>query len=303
MIKKVGTLFPLFDLKIIDFKEKPFSKIGIFSIKKNNIRWKLFVKHYPESNADDKVRPEYIHQKHFFKNIVDKSIVKCPRVIMFNESENLLIMEYVEGENFKKILLRVKPIEKNTLNHYIDLSGIALAKFHRIFEIEFSNNIFGDARYYDSPLLRKKLVVSQFDINKCGLNNISTSFIDFAPWNTIFNDGKIYLTDFPASFCIATPHLDLARFKYTLKVLNEYPRFKILNLNWWNPDQIFSRFLKKYADKLDKEINDIDIKLINRLEKEYAIKEKQKYDSKTMSIMNLFEKWYMTPFLENLIHK
>ena len=67
----------------------------------------------------------------------------------------------------------------------------------------------------------------------------------------------------PEKECICTPHLDIARFKYSLEVIKQYPQFKLLNFNWWNGEKKKKKFLETYCKEMKVKINKYDIALIN----------------------------------------
>lgn len=95
-----------------------------------------------------------------------------------------------------------------------------------------------------------------------------TPFFDFTPWNIIIEDSPskmaemLYLIDFPRRNYVCTPHLDFARFRFSLELIKQFPPARFLGINRWDVDLLFDRFLKGYCRQMQAELNKDDLSLI-----------------------------------------
>lgn len=198
-----------------------------------------------------------------FNNECENIEISSPAPLAVDVMNELIVMEYVNGISLKQLLLQLRPIRRAYLIKIIKLSAVALSKFHHIFEVAEDENLL-----VNSPLLADDIDISTLNtkLSQCNLQIKSKSFIDFTPWNIIISDKskpKIYLIDFPNRKCIYTPHLDLARFKFSLRILKQYPQFRFLKINWWNVNSIYDEFLQRYCEEIKAELNRHDMAVIN----------------------------------------
>ncbi|WGI17646.1 hypothetical protein QEN48_01155 [Methanonatronarchaeum sp. AMET-Sl] len=197
-------------------------------------------------------------------------------------------MDYIEGNDLRKLLLRRKPVDSDYLSMILKSVGNGLAKFHKTFikpDWKSKKNLENYCSYWR---IRGETKISLRRLKKSRLNYVSSTFGDISPDNILVKNDKAYLIDFPSPSkkgCIGPPHIDLARFKYSLYRLNLYPHFNFLPLDWWSPEKLFEQFAEGYQNEIDSKINNIDKKIIKNLLKEYVITERNKIkNTKNQSI-------------------
>ncbi len=61
---------------------------------------------------------------------------------------------------------------------------------------------------------------------------------------------------------VFTPHLDVARFRFGLELVKQFPPAKFLGINRWDADRLFDRFLAEYCRKMQVTLNEDDLWLI-----------------------------------------
>jgi len=178
----------------------------------------------------------------------------------------------------------------------IDLSGKTLAYYHQIFSLndkyKLKNNNF----------IKDYKKIFQKDIERGNLNIFIKPYIDYTPSNILVNNNEISLIDFPNRNKIGTPHLDLARFRFYLKLLLQKPRFRILRLNWWEVDSIFERFINSYSRTIGRKLNSLDFESINKLEEIKALEFKDYINSCTNNPKGYARKIYLTSFFDEIIN-
>jgi hypothetical protein len=119
---------------------------------------------------------------------------------------------------------------------------------------------------------------------ECNLRSRVTPFLDFTSWNILVNNDiskserldnnrpnkmRLFLIDFPRLDYVCTPHLDLARFRFGLELIKQFPPSKFFGLNRWNVDSFYDRFLASYCREMGVALNGDDIWLISRARKAY----------------------------------
>lgn len=298
IVEIINAMFPSTQVYLIDKVITVHSEIYIFSIKYPDKRLenKLFVKFCKDSSSE-KVIMEFKNQSLFYEKINCEHI-RTPKPLKIDLENKLVIMEFVNGIELKKILLKYKYIDKQELDKLIKLSALMLARYHSLFSIG-SDKPF----VINNPDLKRELSFDYINncvpVDKCLIDSKVRLFNDYTVWNIIVDKNfNIYLVDFPGEECVFTPHLDLARFKYSLNIVKQYPQFRFLRRNWWNVEELFSTFLQQYCYATNKKFNNYDLLLINFFEKEYLIKLKDVYDSDNKFF---FEKIYMSSFINKYI--
>ena len=124
------------------------------------------------------------------------------------------------------------------------------------------------------------LVESCARIDGCNLKTMVTPFFDFTSWNLIIKNNHIknnqskrcmmlYLIDFPRLDYVCTPHLDLARFRFGLELIKQFPPAKFFGLNRWDVDSLFDRFLSSYCREMHVALSQGDLWLIARAREAY----------------------------------
>ncbi|MDD1739730.1 MAG: hypothetical protein LUQ30_02620 [Methanothrix sp.] len=176
-----------------------------------------------------------------------------------------LAMSHVPGVNLAYMLHEIRPVSLDALNRALDLSAAALAQYHRIFCHDGRRGIQID-RAAPEEDINRLLLMSRSIIPECNLQTMVTPFFDFTPWNIIIDDPEkkmmLYLIDFPRSDYVCTPHLDLARFLFSLELIKQFPPARFLKINRWNVEASFDRFLCGYCRKMKMQPNRHDLDLI-----------------------------------------
>lgn len=247
------------------------SRIFILDLHKGQNREKIVVKiarNYNPSQVDF----EFENLSRFYRECKDSQI-SSPEPLFVDAEKGILAMRYVVGINLAHMLHEVRPVSRECLNQAVDLSAHALAKFHTIFCWPEDEPITFDpteAEYDINLCLTEGLT----RIGDCNLQTRVTPYFDFTSWNIIIKnrcagngfigtgDMLLYLIDFPRLNYICTPHLDLARFRFGLELVKQFPPAKFLGINRWDVDQLFDRFLNGYCQRMGVAPNDDDIWLI-----------------------------------------
>jgi len=262
-------------------------KIGIGDV--NKPRESLLIKLCPPENIDIEVKTQSI-----FRDKCKSDLITTPKILDYSTEQGFIIMDYIEGIDFKHLLLSSKPQENNFFKNTIENSAVALSKFHKIFKVSISKRLD-----LNTPLLNEEItsdrLTTKFSLMECGMNLKTQSYIDYTPWNILINNKKLFLLDFPERECIFTPHLDIARFKFSLNIIKQHPVFRIFNKNWWVLDDLFDIFLKKYCCGMKFKLNKIDYLVIDYFEKEYAKKLQNIYKTNKKYF---FESLYLRDFLK-----
>jgi hypothetical protein len=243
-----------------------------------------------------KARAETLNEFESLREINRKIIddkVKTPQPVGIDQENKAIVMEYIDGPSLKQILLRFRPPTDGFLEARVELAAIALTRFHKIMMVEDS-----EPYSIESPFLEKGLTLGPIenDLRDCSLRFKTKSFVDFSVWNIIaekgFNGG-IFLTDFPDNSCISSPHIDIARFRYSLKIVNEYPQFRFLGISWWNHEKVFQHFLRKYCEEMGYGFSKTDETIVDWFERSYFKKLMSVYLCNKSSLKLTVERAYM----------
>lgn len=143
---------------------------------------------------------------------------------------------------------------------------IYFARFHQLFCWPEGDPISIDPTVLENDL-NQCIVENKERIQDCNLQLRVTPFFDFTSWNILIEESgsKLYLIDFPRANYIFIPHLDLARFRFGLELIKQFPPAKFLGINRWDVDWLFDRFLAKYCRKTQVTLNEDDLRLIGCL--------------------------------------
>ena len=304
VIRIVEELFPEHQAYLNKRFKTVHSEIFIIDITKdkNEVPQKVLVK-FCGSNNSVEVLNEFRNLSIFNKECKDNRI-GVPEPLAVDPGNGILVMEYIKGVSLKDLLLKLKPVNEDNLSKIINLSAIALSKFHFAFRDEEHKDIL-----IDSPLLTedvKNTLNNNEILSQCNLQIRAKSFIDFAAWNIIINDNmesKVYLIDFPERECICTPHLDFAGFKFSLETIKQYPQFRFLRMNWWDVDTIFNIFLNRYCKEIGVNLNKYDMHIMNYFMREYARKLQDIYNVNKSNMRLKLEGLYLRHFIETLVDK
>lgn len=186
--------------------------------------------------------------------------VSTPMIKFIDLKNGIIIMNYIKGFSFYKMLKLYKPLKREDFINLVELSALAIAEFHNVFrrkyDIDFKLNGF------NSNLCLKPF--NEYD-NNCNLNFKTQLHMDFHLGNIYFNEKstKVYILDLPGEEYIAKPHYDLASFKSSLLIHTQHPQFKLLN-RWCSKSEIFKHFLNTYCSYYDISPNNEDNLLIDQ---------------------------------------
>jgi hypothetical protein len=258
--------FPGFSAKWCKEYSYRNSKIFVFGLQQDEIQEKIVVKISRNFNPRQ-VAFEFENLSRFFQGCKDPQI-SSPKPLFVDPENGILAMRYVNGTNLSYMLHEIKHVSQKSQNHFVDISAVALARFHNLFSwpkdepIRIDNNLQEDE-------INKCIDESRAVIDDCNLSLKVTPFFDFTPWNIIVENGsnKICLIDFPRQDYVYTPHLDLARFRFSLELVKQFPPAKFLGINRWNVDQLFGRFLCGYCHEMQVKPNRDDLCLIGSFRK------------------------------------
>jgi len=231
----------------------------------------------------------------------DDGRIGVPKPLSVDPSSKAIVMEYADGISLKKLLLHLRSTRRGMALRVVELAAIALARFHRM-----STEMIDKDLSVNSPFLANNLDLTRIEplIDSCNINLKIKSFIDFSAWNILVerrSAERITLIDFPDNDSICTPHIDLARFKYSLDIVGLHPQFRFLGLRWWNPDDLQDRFLATYTNEMGVRANDGDRMLIRWFERQYFRKLLEVYDNGNSSIKYMLEGLYMKKSITSVL--
>jgi len=233
---------------------------------KGQIRDRIVVK-ISRNYQPREVALEFANLSRFHYGCKDEA-VSSPQPLFVDAEKGILAMSQVQGVNLAHMLHEIRPVSLQYLNSAADLSGIALAKFHTLFRRGENESINIDINASEDDI-NQFLAESQERMGECNLKTMVTPFFDFTSWNIIIkNDSMmLYLIDFPRLDYVCTPHLDLARFRFGLELIKQFPPAKFFGLNRWDVDSLFERFLSGYCREMHVALSQGDLWLIARARK------------------------------------
>lgn len=260
--RSVEQLFPGAQIKGCRLRPNKNSKIFILDLLQGDDCHRVVVK---SSNAHNPVQVarEYSNLSHFCRDCRD-SHISSPQPLFSDPEGGFFIMSYVDGINLSYMLHELRPSSRDYLESAIDLSAVALARFHCIFKKADDLPLTLDAASREEDLNRC-IVENAGKISSCSLQLRVTPFFDFSSWNIMMGKAgsKLYLIDFPVTDYVFTPHLDLGRFRFGLELIKQYPPAKFLGINRWDVDDLYDRFLDRYCREMNVDPNEDDLRLIN----------------------------------------
>jgi hypothetical protein len=251
------------------------SHIFVMDLCRGPIRDKIVVK-ISRNYQPREVALEHANLSRFYSGCKDGN-VSSPKPLFADAENGILAMSYVQGVNLSHMLHEVRPASLQYLNSAIDLCAVALAKFHRLFRHGENEPFSIDSNAHENDINRF-LAESQERLGECNLLTSVTPFFDFTSWNIIINSDHtkdaqskngmmLYLIDFPRLDYVCTPHLDLARFRFGLELIKQFPPAKFFGLNRWDVDSLFDRFLGSYCRMMHVAPSQGDLELIARARK------------------------------------
>lgn len=261
---------------------------------------KVFVKYFNTTSSDE-LKRQFGYQSLFWEKSSSNRIT-TPKPLYLDIDNKMTIMEYVEGVSLKQLLTKFRPQNKKYLIDALDLSAISLASYHQLFKVSESDTIL-----INSPLLGNNIIVDALkkgiSPDKCNLKLKTISFLDFTAGNVIIDNQstKLFLIDFPQFESLCTPHLDLARFRFGLKIIKQYPILKLHISDWWTVSSIYDHFLERYCVEMNSKLNAEDLAFIDFLEVEYARKLQNIYKNSKFRLKLTLEKYYMAPFINHML--
>ena len=249
------------------------SRIFILDLHRGHSHEKIVVK-IARNYHPDQVAYEFENLSRFYRECIDPQI-SSPEPLFVDAEKGILAMRYVEGIHLAHMLHEIRPVSRECLDQAVDLSAQALARFHSIFcwpDDEPITSDSSEAEYDINSCLTEGLT----RIGDCNLQTRVTPYFDFTSWNIIIKnrcagngsigtgDMLLYLIDFPRLNYVCTPHLDLARFRFGLELVKQFPPAKFLGINRWDVDRLFDRFLNGYCQRVGVAPNEDDLWLIGR---------------------------------------
>ncbi len=291
-------LFP--DAKIDGCKMRPYrnSRIFILDLLQGDDRHRIVVKSSNSYNPRQ-VESEFKNLSRFRLGCKDGD-VSSPQPLFADPEKGFFVMSYINGTNLSYMLHELKPASRDYLNHAVELSAVALAKFHSIFRRPDDDPISVDAASKEEDINRC-IAENVERISACNLQLKVTPFFDFSSWNVLLDKkgSKIYLIDFPRTDYVFTPHLDLGRFLFGLELIKQYPPAKFLGINRWNVDTLYDRFLERYCQEMQFVPNEEDQRIINcflkaNIRRSHDLQRKDKYGWQSR-----LEKLYLQTFCKN----
>ena len=251
------------------------SRIFMLDLCKGQIRDKIVVK-ISRNYQPREVALEFANLSRFYYGCKDEA-VSSPQPLFVDAEKGILAMSYVQGVNLAHMLHEIRPVSLQYLNSAVDLSAIALAKFHTLFRRGENEPVTIDTNAPEDDI-NQFLAESQERMGECNLKTMVTPFFDFTSWNIIIKNDDIkngrskrsmmlYLIDFPRLDYVCTPHLDLARFRFGLELIKQFPPAKFFGLNRWDVDSLFDRFLSGYCREMHVALSQDDLWLIARARK------------------------------------
>jgi|WetSurMetagenome_2_1015567.scaffolds.fasta_scaffold06277_8 hypothetical protein len=250
------------------------SSIHMLDLCRGKTRDRIVVK-ISHNHQPREVALEYANLSRFCNASKDE-FISSPKPLFADAEKGILAMSYVRGTNFSLILHEVRPASLQYISSAADLSGIALARYHEIFSR--SEGDHGDLLTIDANAreddINQFLSESREHMAGCNLRMHVKPFFDFTSWNILVsgersNNLKLFLIDFPRLDYVCTPHLDLARFRFGLELIKQFPPSKFFGLNRWNVDCLYDRFLNSYCRDMNVSLNGDDLWLIARARKAY----------------------------------
>ncbi len=238
------------------------SKIFIIDLLQEGDSQRIVVK-LSRNFTPQQVALEFENLSRFYWGCKDPQI-SSPEPLFLDQKKGILAMKYVEGTILSHMLHEIKPVSRDLLHRAVDLSAAALARFHCIFCWPEGEPISIDPTVLEEDL-NQCIVENQERIDDCNLQLRVTPFFDFTSWNIMIEESgsKLYLIDFPRVNYVFTPHLDLARFRFGLELVKQFPPAKFLGINRWDVDRLFDRFLAEYCRKMHVALNENDLRLID----------------------------------------
>ena len=241
------------------------SRIFRLDVSHGETQEKIVVK-ISRNYQSEEVALEHANLSRFYDGCRSEAI-SSPHPLFVDEEKGILAMSYVPGSSLAVMLHEIKPVSQSYLNSVVDLSARALAEYHTLFSRDEGKSISIDHAAREDDI-NQFLARSRALIEDCSLKTMVTPFFDFTPWNIIIEDSPskmaemLYLIDFPRRNYVCTPHLDFARFRFSLELIKQFPPARFLGINRWDVDLLFDRFLKGYCRQMQAELNKDDLSLI-----------------------------------------
>jgi hypothetical protein len=253
------------------------SRIFILDLCKGQNKDKIVVK-ISRNYQPREVALEFANLSRFYYGCKNEA-VSSPRPLFVDAENGILAMSYVQGVNLAHMLHEISPVSLQYLSFAADLSGIALAEFHTIFRRGDDEPVTIDTNAPEDDI-NQFLAESQERMDQCNLKTMVTPFFDFTSWNIILKNDCIknnlsrgsmmlYLIDFPRLDYVCTPHLDLARFRFGLELVKQFPPARFFGLNRWDVDSLYDRFLSSYCREMHVSLSQGDLWLIARARRAY----------------------------------
>ena len=216
------------------------------------------------------ITQEYQEQREFF--LATKcDMVSAPEPISVDLVNRVIVMRYVQGKTLRNMLMNLHPDNRSGVTNAMKLSAHALASFHAMSTCRGKERVS-----FTSPYLEPVLNTDEIDsvTRNLSISHLVKPFLDFSVNNILICESgdrpTACLVDFPHIAVLSAPHIDFARFRLSLRVLKEYPRFRMTGISRWEVNDLFSIFLEEYQSIIGIPCGKEDRQLINWLEREYT---------------------------------
>lgn len=278
------------------------SRIFVISLLHNGDQQRIVVKSSNYHNPEH-VSSEFGNLTNFSRGCNDPRI-SAPEPLYVDSEKGFFIMSYIDGTNLSYLLHHLRPASWDYLKDSVELSAVALARFHSIFSMPGEEvSIDGTVREDD---INQCIKENAGRISQCNLNLIVKPFFDFSSWNIMMDKGKgskLYLIDFPKTNYVFTPHLDLGRFRFGFELIKQYPPAKIFGMNLWDVDSLYDIFLKRYCEEMGLSPNENDLQLIScftraNIKRSQDLSRKDKY-----SWQSRIERLYLQTFSKSWLEQ
>ena len=214
------------------------------------------------------VKEEYQNIVRFHENNKE-SLISCPRPIGFDDERKILFMEYVEGNNLKRFLLGLRPPKEFSLGESADLAALGLSQYHKISTCERGDPLDIDLSYFGEDI---HFAIEEDRIKDRNLDFLVIPFLDYGVWNILISrnhespGSRATIIDFPTRHFTFLPHIDLARMRFSLRILKLHPQFRLLGLSWWDIDEFYNTFIERYCQEIAIDMNATDRKIVDWLD-------------------------------------
>jgi len=279
-----------------------YSTILVLDTGQNSNPQKIIAK-YCRLSMPGEVKEEYNNILRFHE-CNKGTLISCPRPIGFDDGRKILFMEYVEGKNLKGFLLNLRPSKEFFLRESADLAALGLSQYHKISTCERSDPLDYDSSYFGKDI---HFAIEEDRIKDRNLDFLVNPFLDYGVWNILISknpesrESKAIIIDFPTRHFTFLPHIDLARMRFSLRILKLHPQFRLLGLSWWDINEFYDTFIERYCQEIAIDMNATDRRIVDWLDGLYLQRILSIYAHERYRARLLLEGAYMSKPLRKAI--